>query len=61
MSRPREVGIVKNSELFRTQINDRWPDYGSVLPVVADTPDGKLFALSGHIYQLQSGTWVALT
>lgn len=57
----RKIGIVKNTDLFRDQINERWPDYGDILPDPEETPDGKLFVLSGALFQLQAGAWVSVT
>lgn len=63
MTRPRTIPIRQSPALQHQQINDRWPNYGDALPDVDTTPDAALFVLMPGkvLYQLQAGTWEALT
>jgi hypothetical protein len=58
------ISDTKNQETQRKKINTLLsaygPGYGSALPDVADSPDGRLFYIGAQGYQNRSGTWVAL-
>jgi len=58
------IADTKNQETQRKKINALFeayvPGYGSTLPDVADSPDGRLFYIGSQGYQNRSGTWVAL-
>lgn len=57
---PVSIAETKNIDLFRRAINRNLPTYGDELPDPDKTEDGRLFTLSGALYQLQNGVWVAL-
>jgi hypothetical protein len=63
MTVAREIPIRQSPSLQHTQINARWPSYGDTLPDADTTPDASLFVLMPGkvLYQLQAGTWEALT
>jgi hypothetical protein len=58
------IADTKNQETQRKKINALLsayaPGYGSALPDVADSPDGRLFYIGSQGYQNRSGSWVAL-
>ncbi len=58
------IADTKNQETQRKKINALFeayvPGYGSALPDVADSPDGRLFYIGSQGYQNRSGAWVAL-
>lgn len=58
------ISDTKNQETQRKKINALLsvygPGYGSTLPDVADSPDGRLFYIGSQGYQNRSGAWVAL-
>lgn len=58
------ISDTKNIDTFRKRINSALESvsagYGSALPSALPVDDGKLFVVSGTIYQNQNGAWVAL-
>ena len=58
------INDTKNPETQRKRINRLLalygPSYGSTLPAVADSPDGRLFYIGSQGYQARDGAWVSL-
>lgn len=57
---PVSISETKNIDTFRKSINRNLPGYGATLPDPDKTEDGRIFVVSGVIYQFQNSAWVAL-
>lgn len=66
----KPIQNILSTQLLQQQLNANFeslegaqPGYAHTLPLIADTPDGRLFyqGSDSKLYQAQSGSWVVIT